>query len=324
MNNVADLERPTDASSNDPVTGVRKTRELSEPQASTDEIVIDTSEFDSSDEPKPTPAPRKPSLPPPPPAAALRVRVTTAPPPAAQPRSSAVPPPLPSKRPASWPGTVASPLPSAATVSPSAASPLPSAAPVSPLAAIAAPRPSYTPPSATADPDAVKLKAELERLQKRMRERDTYLAELEAVYAQRSDALAKAEAKLLAQAEELDARAVRIRELELHVRTLIAEAAPAPAGDDLTQIRGIGPHYARMLEQLDVRSFAQIAQWTAEDCVHFGKQLKVNPGRIERDQWVDQAKVLSDPSLAQTISVPAPAPIPTTPAEAAALEAAGL
>jgi predicted flap endonuclease-1-like 5' DNA nuclease len=78
-------------------------------------------------------------------------------------------------------------------------------------------------------------------------------------------------------------------------RLLELESHPAPqaeAEDDLQQIRGIGPAYARSLKALGIRSFAQIAAWTDEDVNAMAQALKMRPERIRRDGWIDRAKEL--------------------------------
>jgi predicted flap endonuclease-1-like 5' DNA nuclease len=70
--------------------------------------------------------------------------------------------------------------------------------------------------------------------------------------------------------------------------------APAPAAaDDLSRIKGLGPKLAVLLGELGVTTFAQIAAWSDEDVTHIDAQLGRFAGRITRDQWVEQAKLLS-------------------------------
>ncbi|AUX70415.1 hypothetical protein CHX26_13745 [Porphyrobacter sp. HT-58-2] len=77
----------------------------------------------------------------------------------------------------------------------------------------------------------------------------------------------------------------------------VAEApAPAPApvaADDLSRIKGIGPKLVALLGELGVTSFAQIAGWSDEDITRVDAQLGRFAGRITRDQWVEQARLLS-------------------------------
>ncbi|MEQ8479370.1 MAG: hypothetical protein RIC18_01850 [Hoeflea sp.] len=70
--------------------------------------------------------------------------------------------------------------------------------------------------------------------------------------------------------------------------------APAVAAgpDNLKKIKGVGPQLEAKLNAIGVTSFAQIAKWTKKQQAEFSEQLSF-PGRIERDDWVAQAKVLA-------------------------------
>ncbi len=83
--------------------------------------------------------------------------------------------------------------------------------------------------------------------------------------------------------------------------------APAPApepetvtaadtdstADDLSRIKGVGPKLKKMLHELGITSFAQIAAWTEADIDRIDSQLGRFEGRIRRDSWTDQAKLLA-------------------------------
>ena len=68
-------------------------------------------------------------------------------------------------------------------------------------------------------------------------------------------------------------------------------AAPQSGKDDLKLIRGIGPKNEMILNELGVYRFCQIGQWSAENAVWVGHHIAF-PGRIERERWIDQAKLL--------------------------------
>ncbi len=71
-----------------------------------------------------------------------------------------------------------------------------------------------------------------------------------------------------------------------------AEApATASGGDDLTKINGIGPVIAKKLVALDITTFQQIADLDEKQIVDIDEQLNFK-GRIDREEWVDQAKKL--------------------------------
>jgi predicted flap endonuclease-1-like 5' DNA nuclease len=67
---------------------------------------------------------------------------------------------------------------------------------------------------------------------------------------------------------------------------------PAPVIDDLKKISGIGRVNEAKLNGLGITSFAQIAEWTPADEERFGEILAFE-GRIEREEWVRQAKILA-------------------------------
>ena len=69
----------------------------------------------------------------------------------------------------------------------------------------------------------------------------------------------------------------------------------APRGgmaDDLKRIRGIGPQNEGRLHGLGVWHFEQIAGWTPDNVVWVGSYLAF-AGRIDRENWVEQAAVLA-------------------------------
>jgi predicted flap endonuclease-1-like 5' DNA nuclease len=72
-----------------------------------------------------------------------------------------------------------------------------------------------------------------------------------------------------------------------------AAAIIAPAKkDDLKRIKGIGPQNEARLNAFGVMAFAQIASWSKKEEADYGERLAF-PGRIEREEWVKQAKVLA-------------------------------
>ena len=72
-------------------------------------------------------------------------------------------------------------------------------------------------------------------------------------------------------------------------------AAPAPAdgGDDLTRIKGLGPKLAEQLRALGVTRYEQIAGWDDAEINRIDAQLGRFQGRIRRDDWVAQARLLN-------------------------------
>jgi predicted flap endonuclease-1-like 5' DNA nuclease len=67
-----------------------------------------------------------------------------------------------------------------------------------------------------------------------------------------------------------------------------------PAGgqfDDLKRIRGVGVLIEKKLNSLGVASYEQIANWTRADIDRINQILDFK-GRIERENWVEQARIL--------------------------------
>lgn len=69
--------------------------------------------------------------------------------------------------------------------------------------------------------------------------------------------------------------------------------AKAQGGDDLTQIKGLGPKLATTLQDLGVTTFAQIAAWDDAEIDRIDAQLGRFQGRIRRDDWPAQARLLA-------------------------------
>lgn len=97
---------------------------------------------------------------------------------------------------------------------------------------------------------------------------------------------AKAKAKSAAKAEEAPAKAEKPA----------AKAAPkakAAKGDDLTQLNGVGPAYAKKLNEAGITSFAQVAAWKAADLEALDADIPGIKAKAESGDWVKQAKELA-------------------------------
>ena len=68
---------------------------------------------------------------------------------------------------------------------------------------------------------------------------------------------------------------------------------PAGAGDDLTLIKGLGPKLSTLLGTLGVTRFDQIAAWSDADLARIDARLGSFSGRPQRDQWIEQARLLA-------------------------------
>ncbi|MFN3868818.1 MAG: hypothetical protein ACK4MF_07120, partial [Hyphomicrobiaceae bacterium] len=70
-------------------------------------------------------------------------------------------------------------------------------------------------------------------------------------------------------------------------------AAKSPAANaDLKRIRGIGVLIEKKLNALGIKTYEQIANWTADDIEIVSQSLDFR-GRIERENWIEQARILA-------------------------------
>jgi NADH-quinone oxidoreductase subunit E len=63
--------------------------------------------------------------------------------------------------------------------------------------------------------------------------------------------------------------------------------------DDLKQITGVGPKLEGVLNEMGFWHFDQIAKWGPQEIAWVDSRLKFK-GRIERDDWVEQARKLAE------------------------------
>lgn len=70
-------------------------------------------------------------------------------------------------------------------------------------------------------------------------------------------------------------------------------SASAEQKDDLKMISGIGPVLEEKLNTLDIYTFEQISKFNEKDREAVNEAIEFFPGRIERDEWIVQAKELA-------------------------------
>jgi len=114
------------------------------------------------------------------------------------------------------------------------------------------------------------------------------VAELEAQLA----SVPELELKLVELAANLRERDERIRELSEQVNQ--TDSRPPSERVGLRRIRGIGPAYERALLALGITSVRQVAEFTPEEVARIAPLIKARVDRIVRDDWVGQARLLSD------------------------------
>jgi len=203
-----------------------------------------------------------------------------------------------------------------AAAAPAAAAPsAPAQAPAAPVAPSNASKPktdapetspALKTPSATKVAPAAEKAASVSAPPHTAANANTAAPEVEQVSKQRNGPKAKAEPASAFKAPETKAPAVG------------AEAKPAkpsledrnrPAGidkpalvDDLKLISGVGPKIEGVLHSLGIFTFAQVASWKKAEREWVDGYLSFH-GRIDRDDWVKQAKALAKGGVAEYIRV---------------------
>ena len=100
--------------------------------------------------------------------------------------------------------------------------------------------------------------------------------------------------RLLGELADARAETARYRQIVIDIE----HNAPPPlldapgTPDDLKLIVGVGPVIERMLYQLGIATYRQIARWSERDIDEVDAKLREFPGRIRRDAWVTQARAL--------------------------------
>lgn len=108
----------------------------------------------------------------------------------------------------------------------------------------------------------------------------------------KAEAEPKVEAKADVKAEEKPKAAPKAEpKKEAKAEKAEPKAKAADIVDDITLIGGVGPALKKKLEGAGITSLKQIADLDAGAIAKLDEELKLG-GRIERDEWVEQAKEL--------------------------------
>jgi predicted flap endonuclease-1-like 5' DNA nuclease len=154
-----------------------------------------------------------------------------------------------------------------------------------------------SPPPATIDSESERVGVEKARI---IRSRDSEAATLRSELADHdawprpSPHDGNERERLTRELDDARAETARYRQLVIDIENRAPPPILAGVGepDDLKLIVGIGPVLERMLHGLGITQFRQIAHWTDRDATDFDAKLPEFPGRIQRDQWITQAREL--------------------------------
>jgi DNA repair exonuclease SbcCD ATPase subunit len=155
----------------------------------------------------------------------------------------------------------------------------------------------------------------LHDVERQLAERDRHIGELERAQQQLQEQadLAKTVGEHGKETDRLRKRLIEVQ-AALRIRTDggVTPHSVTPAGDqlslqinqtkpltaqqkdDLKQIRGIGPAFERVLNNMGIVTFRQVAQWDATTMRQIADKLDTAPDRIKRDNWIASAKKLHE------------------------------
>jgi len=80
----------------------------------------------------------------------------------------------------------------------------------------------------------------------------------------------------------------------------VAKTFTLPPKDNLQLINGIGPSIEKKLNAIGIYSYRQISEFTPKMIEEVTKAIKFFPRRIEKDNWVSQARILEEEKRRQT------------------------
>ncbi|MEC8875558.1 MAG: LamG-like jellyroll fold domain-containing protein, partial [Candidatus Thermoplasmatota archaeon] len=115
-------------------------------------------------------------------------------------------------------------------------------------------------------------------------------------YEVREAELKAKEEELETKEEELDSKQAELDRIAAKAETIdfgIIGTASASDKDDLKLLKGIGPFIEEKLNALGIYKVEQIAKMTPELEDEVNIAIEFFPGRVKRDEWVNQAKELS-------------------------------
>ena len=98
---------------------------------------------------------------------------------------------------------------------------------------------------------------------------------------------------VVAEADEIESAKAAHRLKRVGTRPEMLEGPEGGRADDLKKIKGVGPKLEALLNRLGVYHFRQIAGWRTDEIAWVDANLEGFKGRVSRDDWVAQAKILA-------------------------------
>ena len=149
-----------------------------------------------------------------------------------------------------------------------------------------------------ADAEAKKAKAAEEKAAKDAEKKAKAEADKKAKEEAAAKKKAEEEAKKAAAAKPVTKEAKkkeelkRVKERSKSIDFKVLGTAKASEKDDLKAIKGIGPFIEEKLNALGIYTWKQVSKMTDKLEDQVNEAIEFFPGRVKRDQWVNQAKIL--------------------------------
>ena len=102
----------------------------------------------------------------------------------------------------------------------------------------------------------------------------------------------KAEKKPVTKEAKKKEELKRVQERSETIDFSILGTAKASDKDDLQVIKGVGPFIEEKLNALGIYTYLQVSKMTSKLETDVNEAIEFFPGRVKRDQWVNQAKIL--------------------------------
>jgi formate hydrogenlyase subunit 6/NADH:ubiquinone oxidoreductase subunit I/predicted flap endonuclease-1-like 5' DNA nuclease len=102
------------------------------------------------------------------------------------------------------------------------------------------------------------------------------------------------EAKPLSKEEKKKAELDRVKERSKTIDFNVLGTADASEKDDLQAIKGVGPFIEEKLNALGIYTLSQVSKMNSDLEEQVNQAIEFFPGRVKRDEWANQAKVLLD------------------------------
>ena len=80
-------------------------------------------------------------------------------------------------------------------------------------------------------------------------------------------------------------------QVKKEIAKVVEDTVDEVSNDDISLISGVGDVLAKKLAGEGINSFKQIAEWSADDVADYDAKLDLK-GRIDREEWIEQAKEL--------------------------------